>query len=361
MIYEGLAMLAGSGLEALQGIVLKVLKGSVFIFLSSFIVSNTMAQFEGNPLSQAVDNTSFDIINLSPGWEVTNGSSTIGGDSAISSIIADGSVATMSIEYLDTMGRGGSISFDWQLTDISRAITSGDELIFIIADSNGNQLRRETLRSENGWESVSIDIPARDVLLIWAYAEDGAFESSVIGNENGRGWVDNIRITRNGASLPPACRTFNTNLNSALDNNDFSIASSSFTCQTDDYTFGGSAAQSPTDRLRGTTSDLDITVLGPVDLIFDWRIDAGAEDLFELQLDFEEIDSLSGTTEWATRRISVPEGQHIVRWRYRVFSSTPINSNSGLVDHLRTAPFTNIRENLSEIPIAPVIDLLLEP
>jgi len=332
-------------------------KGSIYVFLSLFISCNASAQFESNPLSQAVDNTSYNVINSSPGWNATNSSSTFGGDSAISSIIADDDVAIMSIEYLDTIGRGGRVSFDWRITDTS----VGDELIFIISTLNGTPLQSNTLSSENGWQSVTFDIPQGDVLLIWGYAEDGDLEFPPITSANGRGWVDNIKITQNGSSLPAACTTFTSNLSSALDNNEYNLVSSSFVCQTDDYTTGGSAAQSPTEAARATTSDLDATVVGPVDLIFDWRIDAGSEDLFELQIDFEVIETLTESTEWTTRRISVPEGQHIVRWRYRRFSPTATNSNSGYVDHLRTAEFTNIRENGSNVPIPPIIDLLLEP
>lgn len=342
-----------------------MIRRGIVIILTLCSFSSAVAQFENNPLSQAIDNTQYDVMNFSPGWQVTNSSSTAGGSSAISSIIANDDVAVMSILFLDTIGRGGRISFDWRLTNISSGSTLvgeiGDELFFVISDLSGNVLETDDINRENDWERVTFDIPNQDVILNWIYFErEGNLEFAPSGNLDGRAWVDNVRITQNGSSLPPACTTTTSNLNSALDNIQYDFSSNSFVCQANDYTTGGSAAQSPEDLTRFATAALDAEIVGPVDILFDWKIDAGVDDLFELRLDNEVIETLTSSTEWATRRISIPEGQHTLRWFYRRFSVSTVNSNSGFVDHLRSAEFTNIRENGGSVIVAPIIQLLLD-
>ena len=65
-------------------------------------------------------------------------------------------------------------------------------------------------------------------------------------------------------------------------------------------------------------STMQVSVTGPVELAFWWRVESEARfDFLSVSLDGgAPLDRIAGTVDWAEKRITIPAGAHVVRWSY---------------------------------------------
>jgi hypothetical protein len=47
------------------------------------------------------------------------------------------------------------------------------------------------------------------------------------------------------------------------------------------------------------------------------------------------IDRITGTVDWAEKRITIPAGEHIVRWSYTKDVSIAVGADAGWIDQVR--------------------------
>ena len=83
---------------------------------------------------------------------------------------------------------------------------------------------------------------------------------------------------------------------------------------------------------RNDSSWVETVLTGPGDLSFYWRTDAASNDSLELLFDGASQTSITGATGWAQELLSIPEGDHRLRWLFskNAFSST--GTDSGYLD-----------------------------
>lgn len=297
-----------------------------------FISTETFAQFSSNPLSQAVDNVQYDFLTVAPSFIAQANVFNFDDDAAQSGSTGNNDVSIMIAEFKDSGGGGGTISFDWKVSSQQNS----DFLIFAIFDQQDQIVSSQSISGEIDWERITVNIPVGRYTLAWGYVKDG---SGASGTD--RGYVDHVVIVEKVfvPSLPSCNSLVITELNTALDNQQllfrkFSCAQSNYFSQTSTFTTGGSAVQSD-NIIRYATTDLITELEGPKDLIFDWKISASSEDLFEFALDFKTQVTLTGGTGWKTLSVRIPPGKHSVRWRYRRFAQNPVGANAGFVDNIR--------------------------
>ena len=82
---------------------------------------------------------------------------------------------------------------------------------------------------------------------------------------------------------------------------------------------------------------MQVSVTGPAELAFWWRVESEATfDFLNVSLDGgAPIDRISGTVEWAEKRITIPAGAHIVRWSYTKDGSVATGADAGWIDQVR--------------------------
>ncbi len=81
------------------------------------------------------------------------------------------------------------------------------------------------------------------------------------------------------------------------------------------------------------TSSIQIDVTGPVTLEFRWKVDSEANyDKLSYVLDGVVKESISGTTAWALRSVSIPSGAHRIQWTYKKDSSISTGADAGWLD-----------------------------
>lgn len=320
----------------------------IYLLVAMLTPCIASAQFENNSLSQAVDNTQFEFLTESPGFVNQSAVTNFGGDAAASQKIANDDVAVMAVLFEDTLGMGGRVTFDWKVSSEAEF----DFLTFLIVDQNENIVQQRQISGERDWATVSVDIPVGNYTLAWGYVKDIA-----ISRGADKGFVDRVRISRNGGSLPASCISGRTPINSALDNDTLEFTDFfggtrelGFECAEDSTAVGGSSAFS--DASRSDTSQAWVEVNPPLDLVFDWRILNGKENFFRVQAyrgnnpitrgGENYFGEIVGPSDWQTFRLRVPREATRVRWVY--FNRDDSAPSQGLLDNVR----------IQEASIAPI-------
>jgi hypothetical protein len=84
---------------------------------------------------------------------------------------------------------------------------------------------------------------------------------------------------------------------------------------------------------------LQTNVTGPGTLGFWWRADSEAIfDVLKIQVDGNEVASISGATGWLYRSVPIPSGNHVLRWTYSKDASDAIGLDAGFVDQVTFLP-----------------------
>ena len=96
---------------------------------------------------------------------------------------------------------------------------------------------------------------------------------------------------------------------------------------------GGSAAQSGL-ILDNKASHLDTTVIGPGTLTFYWKVSSEANyDFLRFSMDgTASLPPVSGVVDWQQKTVSIPSGQHTLRWSYTKDFSSSVGADAGWVD-----------------------------
>lgn len=297
-------------------------------FLLIVFAHTSFAQFENNPLSQAVDNTQFNFVNDSPGFYSQTSVFSFDGDAAASQKINDDQEAIMATQFQDVYGKGGTIIFDWKVSSEA----TYDFLAFLIVDQGGNIVKQRQISGEKDWVTEQLIIPSGNYTLAWGYVKDGSVSAGA-----DRGYVDNVRIRRNGAPLPPECVGNGQPLNTALDNSSLTFTNFSgstnqleFICQLDPSAENGASAFS----IAGSndSSQLWVNVNGLTDLVFNWRLLGGQNNSMKVEVyngdqriknkGNDYFGELNSSGDWESFRLRVPKDATRVRWVY-INKSTP--------------------------------------
>ena len=85
------------------------------------------------------------------------------------------------------------------------------------------------------------------------------------------------------------------------------------------------------------SSTMQVTVQGPAELAFWWRVESEATfDFLNVSLDAAApLDRISGNVDWAEKRITIPAGNHIVRWSYTKDGSVATGADAGWIDQVQ--------------------------
>lgn len=104
--------------------------------------------------------------------------------------------------------------------------------------------------------------------------------------------------------------------------------------QTDEYEYGGDAAQSGPIS-DGSNTWLEATFTGPIRLTFSCKVSSEiGKDILHLQVDGTTLDILSGDMNWQRRSLLIPKGNHTVRWWYFKDASGSAGRDAAWVDHV---------------------------
>lgn len=92
-------------------------------------------------------------------------------------------------------------------------------------------------------------------------------------------------------------------------------------------------------------------VTGPGQLSFFWRVSSELNyDFLHLFLNDESVDAISGETPWLEKTVTIPEGNHSLRWVYAKDQSFTDGADAGWVDEVRYAPFNSERPVVTQHP-----------
>jgi uncharacterized protein (DUF736 family) len=178
------------------------------------------------------------------------------------------------------------------------------------------------------WTEKRITIPAGNHIVRWSYTKDGS-----VANGADAGWID--QVTLGAAQPPPAVAP----LADAIDNPALAPTTTGdapWTAQQTVTHDGVDAAQSgPIGDNQSST--MQVTVQGPADLAFWWRVDSEATfDFLNVPLDAAAaLDRISGNVNWAEKRITIPAGDHVVRWSYTKDGSVATGADAGWIDQVQ--------------------------
>ncbi len=96
--------------------------------------------------------------------------------------------------------------------------------------------------------------------------------------------------------------------------------------------FGGSAAQSGL-IANNQSSNLSTVVTGPATLTYYWKVSSEIDyDYLRLLLDGAVKFAISGEVDWQQKTVTIPAGQHTLRWSYNKDESVSSGADSGWVD-----------------------------
>ena len=139
-------------------------------------------QFAANTLSQAVDNTRFQMLNGDPGFFHQTRTSNVDGDAAQSANIGNNQQALMGVVVMGPT----TASFDWK-------VSSEEGFDFLVAAVFNDRLQQTNIGSdisgEKDWKRQELNIPSGEHLIVWAYLKDSSVSSGM-----DTGWIDHVKI-----------------------------------------------------------------------------------------------------------------------------------------------------------------------
>ncbi|MEO8352362.1 MAG: lamin tail domain-containing protein, partial [Chthoniobacteraceae bacterium] len=89
---------------------------------------------------------------------------------------------------------------------------------------------------------------------------------------------------------------------------------------------------------------IETKVAGPGDMTFWWSVSSERNfDFLRVNIDGNELASISGSVDWQQRQITIPPGNHTVRWIYDKDGSVSSGADTGWLDEVvLSAPDTDI-------------------
>jgi hypothetical protein len=97
-----------------------------------------------------------------------------------------------------------------------------------------------------------------------------------------------------------------------------------------------------------TTTTLQTSITGPGLLVFDWKVDSETDfDFLRCYLDGVMVAQISGLDQpWDTQLINIPEGSHVVDWRYEKDAFLGEGADRGWLDNVQFVFGQNVLETL---------------
>jgi len=152
----------------------------VLIFM---IGQSALAQFQSNPLSQAVDDEKNNYVSESPSFFRQTEVSNVGGDAAQSADIDADEISAMAVE----VNGPARIGFDWKVSSEANF----DFLTVTIFDSGFSVVGEiKRISGNKDWSREELVVPDGEHFVVWAYVKD--FDTAVGADA---GWVDNVAIS----------------------------------------------------------------------------------------------------------------------------------------------------------------------
>lgn len=225
----------------------------------------------------------------------------------------------------------GTLRFWWKVSSEA----DHDLLKFIVDDT-----LQTTLSGDVDWQNQSYELGPGDHDLLWLYAKDG---SGVQGQD--AAWLDQVEWLPNPA-IPLA---------EALD-------APTLTFETGDpvpwrtqvlTTHDGVDAAQSGPTFFAEKSSFALTLTGPGRLSFWCRTASDGNARLTFYMDGNDLDTISGNSDWEQQMIPIRAGQHTFTWSYENYNPLTGGQDTAWVDEVTWTPYL-----LSEALDAP--DLVFE-
>lgn len=261
-------------------------------------------------LAQAADwnGTSWTSGGAAP-WFGQDENSADGADAMQSTPIGDNQSA-----WVDTAVTGpGTLVFQWKVSSEG----GPDPLRFLVDSNEWNRIAGEV-----DWTAVTNVIRPGAHQLRWQYQKDGSIARGLDA-----GFVDQVSFVL-APPLPAAVNAPSLTWTTGGDTPWFAEAVT---------THDGVAAARSGDLSHNQASVLQISLNGPGDGSFFWKVSSeGADRLFFLMDDSEQAQ-ISGEVDWTEQPFSVPAGLHTLTWRYQKDYSVSIGRDTAWLDQFNFA------------------------
>lgn len=232
-----------------------------------------------------------------------------GVDAAQSGLIGDGQESTIEA----VVNGAGTLSFWWKFS----SPVGSDNLAFFV---DGNpQPGIGSLHDTVDWQQQTLAVPIGVHTLRWTFSRGSS------GGQSGpyTGWLDQVVFT---PDLPQALDT--PALTWATTGN-ANWAGQMFTTHD-----GVDAARSGL-ITHSQLSATDITVTGPGNLSFWWKVSSEATfDRLRFNLDGAEQVGISGEVDWQQKSFAIPVGTHTLRWIYSKDDSNNAGADAAWLDQV---------------------------
>jgi hypothetical protein len=281
----------------------------------------------GVSLNTALDNDNLAFTTAgNANWAGETATYYYGGSAAQSGAITH----SQSSSLQTTIPGPGTISFYWK-------VSSEESYDYLEVYLDG--VKKYSISGEVGWQLITLTASAGSHTLKWQYTKDNS-----VSQGSDCGWVDRMVFTPSAPTV---------SLNTALDNSALTFTTGgdgNWAGESTTFYYGGSAAQSGA-ITDDQSSWLQTTVSGPATLSFYWKVSSeSGYDYLNVSLDGGEQDAISGTQDWQLKTVTIPAGNHTIRWNYSKDYSLSRGSDCGWVDKVVCTP------TIVDIPLKDALD-----
>lgn len=282
-----------------------------------------------SPLADALDVPGRQITTGAAAWTRQTAVTHDGVDAAQSAAIGHGGSSVM-----ETRVTGPTeVRFWWKVSS---------EVDFDFLDFKVDGQFESWISGAVDWTEYVYQVPPGEHTLQWIYSKD---DSVVVGSD--RGWVDQLRIGGGGDPVDP-------NVADALDTlgATWTYVGPAWSRQTAVTHDGVDAAVSGTIGHNGFSATETI-VVGPADVTFWWKVSSEVNfDYVEAWVDNVLAHYMSGEVDWTQQSLSIPEGQHTLRFVYRKDGSVVVGQDRGWVDQVVIQSDTAVAPEITQHPLA---------
>ncbi|MEN8693176.1 MAG: S8 family serine peptidase [Akkermansiaceae bacterium] len=261
------------------------------------------------PLAEALDNnTLFFSTEDEPGWALQSTTFISDNDALQSPPLSNNESASFSAE----VNGPGFMTFQWK-------VSSEEGFDQVIVSLDGAQ--KGVISGEVDWTEGFVLVPEGIHTVTWSYAKDSS-ESD--GQD--RAWVDLVVFEKGD---------FISSLGEALDYPGLTwIPDGEWLGQPIITNDGIDALQTPSiEDNEETTLEVDIT--GPGTFEFYYRCSSEEDyDFFTFTLDGVEEFSVSGQVAWRKHTVTIPAGNHTLRWKYQKDFSSSVGDDAAWIDQV---------------------------
>jgi hypothetical protein len=260
-----------------------------------------------NDLNVAINNFIMAVEPQGDGdWFDQTETSHDGLSAAQSPLMVDNQVATLKAS---TFGPA-MLTFHWKVSSEE----DHDQLKLIV---DGTEI--DAISGEQDWEHRAVYLTDGLHSIEWQYRKDSSSSAGIDA-----GWVDELQIHVDSPSFE-----------SAADSEGLRWESRGDRVWSPQITLGqyGSHALQSGSIGNNESSILETQMTGPGTLNFFWKVSSeSGVDSLRLLLDGEQQDIITGDIDWTNRTLSIPAGEHTIRWAYTKDISNADAEDAGWLD-----------------------------